>query len=187
MRKFGLLRWTRRWFTALGLVGTVLVAQVGTAGAGAAAAPGLDWPQYLYGPQHGSVSPATAFTPSNAASPTQVWHWQPPVITGKPAPALDASPTIVAGVVYIGALSGGFYALNETTGAVVWSRQLDTEPHVTCRARGIISTAAVQPDPVTGTPTVYVSGARDLYALNAATGAEVWQTQIGPTVSTPDA
>jgi len=141
----------------------------------------------LYGPQHGSVSPATAFTPSNAASPTQVWHWQPPVITGKPAPALDASPTIVAGVVYIGALSGGFYALNETTGAVVWSRQLDTEPHVTCRARGIISTAAVQPDPVTGTPTVYVSGARDLYALNAATGAEVWQTQIGPTVSTPDA
>jgi outer membrane protein assembly factor BamB len=187
MLKFGFLTRAHRWLAALGLVGVVLVAQAGTAGARTVAAPSLDWPQYLYGPQHGSVSPATAFTPSNAASATQVWHWQPPVVTGKPAPVLDASPTVVGGVVYIGAVSGGFYALNEATGAVVWSRQLDTEPHVTCRRRGIISTAAVLPDPVTGSPTVYVSGARDLYALNAATGAVVWQTQIGPTVSTPNA
>ena len=71
-------------------------------------------------------------------------------LTGKPAPRLDASPTVVAGRVYIGAESGGFYALNETTGAVVWSRQLDTEPNVTCPARGITATAAVKPDPVDG-------------------------------------
>ena len=68
------------------------------------------------------MSLATAFTPSNAASASQVWHWQPPNLTGKPAPRLDASPTVVAGRLYIGAESGGFYALNETTGAVVWSR-----------------------------------------------------------------
>ena len=187
MPRFGLLTRTRGWFAALGLVGVVLLAQAGTAGARAVAAPSLDWPQYLYGPQHSSVSPATAFTPSNAASATQVWHWQPPVIAGKPAPLLDASPTVVGGVVYIGAVSGGFYALNETTGAVVWRRQLDTEPHITCPARGIISTAAVLPDPATSTRTVYVSGARDLYALNAATGAVVWQTQVGPAGPTADA
>jgi outer membrane protein assembly factor BamB len=187
MPRFGLLTRTPRWLGALGVVGVVLVAQAGTAGARAVAVPGPDWPQYLYGPQHGSMSPAAAFTPANAASATQVWHWQPPVITGKPAPALDASPAVVGGVVYIGALSGGFYALKEATGAVVWSRQLDTEPRVTCPARGIISTAAVLPDPVTGTATVYVSGARELYALSAATGAVVWQTQIGPAGSTPDA
>jgi len=42
----------------------------------------------------------------------------PPVVTGKPAPVLDASPTVVGGQVYIGAQSGMFYALNEARGAV---------------------------------------------------------------------
>jgi outer membrane protein assembly factor BamB len=82
--------------------------------------------------------------------------------------------------VYIGAGSGGFYALSEATGAVIWSRQLDTVPATTCGARGITATAAVLPDPVTGASTVYVSGARFLYALSAATGAVVWKTEIGP-------
>ena len=173
------------------LAGAMVAAGAGAAGArtagphaapvpAGAAAPNLDWPQYLHGPQHSSVSNATAFTPSDAGTVTQVWHWQPPVISGQPAPALDASPTVVAGAVYIGAQSGGFYALNESTGAVLWSRQLGTEPSVTCPAQGITSTAAVLPDPVTGTATVYVSGARFLYALNAATGAVAWKTEIGP-------
>jgi outer membrane protein assembly factor BamB len=153
-----------------------------------AAQPDLDWPQYLYGPGHSSMSPDTAFTPSNAASVSQVWHWQPPVVTGEPAPVLDASPTVVGGLVYIGAQSGAFYALDEATGAVVWSVQLDTRPNADCRPLGITSTAAVLPDPVTGTSTVYVSGARYLYALDAATGAVMWQTEIGrPSVHHPDA
>jgi len=40
----------------------------------------LDWPQFLHDPQHDSVSNATAFTPSNAASATKVWHWRPPTV-----------------------------------------------------------------------------------------------------------
>jgi polyvinyl alcohol dehydrogenase (cytochrome) len=187
-----MFRISRQWpvmplIAALSLVGVVLAPAAGAAGArsaGAASRPAagsnLDWPQYLHGPQHSSVSNATAFTTSNSGSVTQVWHWQPPVISGQPAPALDASPTVVAGVVYIGAQSGGFYALDESTGQVIWSRQLDTEPSVTCLARGISSTAAVLPDPVTGTSTVYVSGARFLYALDAATGTVAWNTEIGP-------
>jgi outer membrane protein assembly factor BamB len=190
---FGFRRFTafRALIMIFGLAGLVLAASAAVARparAAAAAGPGLDWRQYLHGPQHSSVSLATAFTPSNAASASQVWHWQPPLITGKPAPRLEASPTVAAGRVYIGAESGGFYVLNGATGAVVWSRQLDTEPHVTCPARGITSTAAVLSDPVTGTSTVYVSGARYLYALNAATGAVVWKTEIGPpSLANPDA
>src|SRR5262249_338244 len=75
---------------------------------------GLDWPQFLHDPQHSSVSLATAFTPANAGPVTQVWHWKPPVIKGQAAPHLDASPTVVAGRVYIGAESGGFFAPDET-------------------------------------------------------------------------
>src|SRR5690242_18826877 len=147
---------------AAGLAGVVQVPQLAVAGSARAAGPGLDWPQYLGGAQHSSVSAAAAFTPLNAASVAPVWHWQPPVVSGEPAPVLDASPTVVAGRVYIGAQSGGFYALDESTGTVVWSIQLDTRPNVTCRPLGITATAAVLPDPVTGTLTVYVSGARFL-------------------------
>src|SRR6478609_3077894 len=102
----------------------------------AAPAPALaasgDWPQYLHGPQHSSVS--------------------------------------------------------ATTAKVVWKRLLDVEAATTCAARGITSTAAVVPDPTTGTTVVYVSGARDLYALNSTTGAVIWKTMIGPaSPSSPNA
>jgi outer membrane protein assembly factor BamB len=152
------------------------------------AQPALDWHQFLHGPEHSSLSLATAFTPSNARSVTRVWHWQPPVVAGQPAPALEASPTVVAGRVYLGAESGVFYALTEATGRVVWSRQLGIRPQGACRPLGITATAAVLRDPVTGADTVYVSGARYLYALSAATGAVVWRTEIGPpSASDPDA
>ncbi len=180
MSRLGFLPRLLTLTAALGLAGVLLSPQGAAAEPSLVTGSALDWPQYLHGPQHSSVSLATAFTPSNAAAASQVWHWQPPAVTGKPAPRLDASPTVVAGRVYIGAQSGGFFALKEATGAKVWSRQLDTEAHVTCPARGITSTAAVRPDPVTGIRTVYVSGARFLYALNAATGAVAWKTEIGP-------
>lgn len=187
MFKLGSLARILTWTAAFCAAGAVSLSQAAIASPGPAG-PSLDWPQYLHGPQHSSVSLATAFTPSNAASATQVWHWQPPAVKGEPAPVLDASPTVVAGRVYIGAQSGGFYALNESTGVEVWSRQLDTEPKRTCPARGITSTAAVLPDPVTGASTVYVSGARYAYALNAATGTVVWKTEIGPaSTSSPNA
>jgi outer membrane protein assembly factor BamB len=188
MSESGFLAGISKLPAALALAGALLLAPAGAAGTASAAGPSLDWPQFLHDPQHSSVSPATAFTPSNAASASQVWHWQPPAVTGQAAPVLDASPTVVAGRVYIGAQSGGFYALDESTGAVAWSRQLGARSAVVCVPRGITSTAAVLPDPVTGTRTVYVSGARYLYALNAATGATVWKTEIGPAdTSVPDA
>jgi len=170
--------------TLVGVSGLAAVILLSQGAAAAAAAPNLDWPQYLHGPQHSSVSPDQAFTTSNAGSATQAWHWPPPGQTV----VLDASPTVVGGTVYIGAQSGVFYALNASNGAQLWTRSLGTNPPGTCpRTRGITATAAVLPDPVTGTSTVYASGARDLYALNAATGAVVWKTRIGPTTTNPDA
>jgi outer membrane protein assembly factor BamB len=174
-----------RVLTLSALTGALLAPSVG-AGA-ASTTPTADWTQYLYSTLHGSMSAETAFTTSNAASATRVWHFQPPAISGQPSPLLDASPTVVGGRVYIGSESGMFYVLDAASGAVVWSTMLDTEPPVTCTGPGtrlgITSTAAVLPDPVTGASTVYVSGARFLYALDAATGDIIWQTEIGP----PDA
>ena len=126
------------------------------------------------------MSLATAFTTTNAVQAHQVWHFTPAAVSGKPKPVLDASPTVVAGRIYIGSGAGIFYALNASTGALVWKRALDTQPKLTCAARGINATAAVLKDPVTGVATVYAAGARYLYALKASSGAVVWKTLIGP-------
>jgi outer membrane protein assembly factor BamB len=161
---------------AISILALVLAAAVPSPAFAAA----TDWPQYLHGPQHASVSAATRFTTANASSVRRVWRFTPGTVSGKPAPKLEASPTVVGKRLYIGAESGVFYALNAATGAVAWKRQLDVETGSTCASDGISATAAVVPDPANGRLTVYAAGARDLYALNATTGAVIWRTMIGP-------
>ena len=161
---------------SIGVFGLVIAAALPAP----ALAASTDWPQYLHGPQHASVSTATAITTANAASLHQLWHFTPAAVSGRPAPKLDASPTVVGARIYIGSEAGVFYALNTATGAVAWKRQLDVQAASTCGADGISATAAVVPDPTTGSLTVYAAGARDLYALNASTGAVIWKTIIGP-------
>jgi len=83
---------------------------------------------------------------------------------------------------YVGTEDGYFYAVNMATQAVLWSQFLGLVNGTTCGSgdQGIISTATVEPDPVSGVLTVYVNGPSGyLYALNAATGAVDWQALVG--------
>lgn len=140
----------------------------------------VNWPSYLDGVSHHSYAArATAITPSNAASLTEAWHFMPGAPPVKALGyALNASPTVYDGVVYIGGNNGTFYALNESTGTVVWQRGIGYVKD-SCGDRGITSTATVALDPVTKTPTVYVSSGNGyLYAMNAATGAVTWKILI---------
>ncbi|MGN6793785.1 MAG: outer membrane protein assembly factor BamB family protein [Streptosporangiaceae bacterium] len=141
----------------------------------------VNWPAYLQGPAHSSYNAqATAFTPADSGALTHDWTWAPPAPTqtGQPS-GLEASPTVVNGVVYIGANTGIFYALKESTGKVLWHQNLGYQPNLGCGALGIISTAAVQPAPGGGPLTVYVAGGDGyLYALDAATGAVDWKSVI---------
>lgn len=152
-----------------------------------AAAMASDRTGYLGGPAHTSASPETAITPANAASLTRAWLWKPPAATaGQPAAALNASPTVAGGRVFIGSNTGVFYALSEGTGKRLWSRNLGHTASLTCSARGITSTATVAPDPSRGgRDTVYVSGATGrLFALDASTGAIVWKRRVTPVSTT---
>ena len=154
----------------------------------AAATTYVNWPSYLNGPNHNSyLAAATTITPSNASTLASVWNFMP----GAPPVAalgyqLNASPTVYDGVVYIGANSGIFYALDEATGAVLWQTNLGyVNPTGTCGTRGITATATIAPDPKTGTLTIYVSGGDGyLYALDAATGAVIWKSVIALQVGT---
>lgn len=160
--------------------GILLAALVGAVPAAAQASPS-DWPGYLNGSAHSSYNAAaTAITPGNAASLQQVWQWVTPASPNDGPNAIWASPTVVDGVVYVGAEDGYFYAISEATHSVLWSDFLGLDtPKGTekCgpKGQGITSTATVADDPVTGNPTVYVdSPDGNLYALNAATGSVVW-------------
>jgi outer membrane protein assembly factor BamB len=142
----------------------------------------LDWPAYEHGPAHSSAATDPAITSGNAGSLHALWHFKvaAPTQSGQPAQKIDGSPTVVGGRVYIGSQTGMFYVLDAATGAVVWKRQLDYGSSTYCKAKGVLGTATVQPDPVDGVLTVYVPGAHYLYALNAASGALRWKTSIGP-------
>jgi polyvinyl alcohol dehydrogenase (cytochrome) len=139
----------------------------------------VNWPQYLFSAQHTSQnSSATVITTANAAQVSLAWKFAPPT-----APSglggFFSSPTAYNGVIYIGARNGYFYAINETTGAVIWSRLIGYVTKTTCGAQGFTSTATVAADPTSGKPTVYVYGASGyLYAMDAATGADVWPPAV---------
>jgi outer membrane protein assembly factor BamB len=147
----------------------------------ASAASTSNWPAYLYGPKHPSRSASTAITASNVPTLQLGWTFSSaaPTMSGQPQGAFAASPTVYGSRVYIGSVTGVFYALDRGTGAVVWSRFLGFVKAMTCNARGITATATVARDPVSGALVVYVAGGDGyLYALNAATGTTRWRSVI---------
>ena len=143
-----------------------------------------DWPGYLFDSGHSSFNAnATAITPANAPDLAKMWRWPVPPSTNKGPAELFASPTVVGGVAYIGAMDGYFYAISETTHQPIWSDFLGVlvNPPLICGGgtSGIISTATVAKDPATGLLTAYVfSPDGYLYALDAATGAIVWKGHV---------
>jgi outer membrane protein assembly factor BamB len=168
-------RW--RLFASAGLAGMLAAGALGARGAETASGTTfVNWPQYLYSPAHSSAdTAATAITPANAGSLKLAWHFSPAKAPISGLSGFLSSPVVYNGVIYIGAKNGYFYALNETTGAVIWQRFIGYVPKLTCGAQGFTSTATVAPDPATGNPTVYVYGATGyLYAMNTADGTDVW-------------
>jgi outer membrane protein assembly factor BamB len=167
------------------VLGTLLLAAAGLvlSATSVPAAVDTDWAGYEHGAAHSSATFAdTAITPANVAGLHALWSFTAGAATqaGAPGPKFDASPTVANGKVYIGSRTGIVYALNSTTGAVVWKKQLDFGGNALCGAKGIVGTSTVAADPVSGLLTVYTPGAHFLYALNAATGAQTWKVAIGP-------
>jgi outer membrane protein assembly factor BamB len=134
-----------------------------------------NWTQYLFSAQHSSQNGvAKSITPANASKVSQAWRFKPSTAPSGLAGFLS-SPTVYNGVIYIGARNGRFYAINERTGAVMWSRFIGYVTGKTCGKQGVLSTATVAPDPTSGKPTVYVYGPSGyLYAMKTTTGANVW-------------
>jgi glucose dehydrogenase len=79
-----------------------------------------DWPMYGRTLQHTFSNPASAITPANVSTLQLAWSF--PM-----GDAVSASPTVVGGVVYIGAWDGFFYALDARTGKPIWPFQVNCQ------------------------------------------------------------
>jgi outer membrane protein assembly factor BamB len=171
----------------------IIIAALATAfAATVATSSAQDWPQYLFENGHSSKNPlATTITTANASTLVEDWSFidPQPTIQGQPVASFFSSPTVFQGVVYIGSNTGNFYALNETTGSLLWQQFLGYVTAITCgNGQGVTSTATLATDPVSGALTVYVGGGDGyLYALDAATGNIVFRqfvTDIGTNQNT---
>jgi outer membrane protein assembly factor BamB len=82
--------------------------------------------------------------------------------------AVQSSPAVAGGTVYIASLDGNVYALSAATGAKLWNFTTGNQ---------VISSPAVAGG------TVYIgSEDHDVYALNAVTGAKQWNFTTGSQV-----
>jgi outer membrane protein assembly factor BamB len=135
----------------------------------AAAAASQDWPTYLQNAARTDATTDGALTTAGAPNLALDWTYQ----TGGP---IATSASVVGATAYVGSWDGYEYAINTATGALIWKTYtgITADPGCNPSTIGITSAAAV----VNG--VVYVGGGGPyFYALNASTGAILWQTYTG--------
>jgi len=142
--------------------------------------PNPDWPMYGHDLGHSFMAVQSAIDKTNVASLQLAW--KVPM-----SDAVSAPPSVVSGVVYIGAWDGMMYALDADSGAMRWTFPVDCQNAIVpvpprCLAPG-------QPEPgrigtdgglIVGAAAVnggnlYFGGGRTLYCLEAATGRLIWK------------
>ncbi len=137
-----------------------------------------DWPTYGHDAQH-TFHGRTTLTTATVKRLKVAWFFP----TGD---AVTATPTVVAGTVYVGSWDGYFYALNYETGALRWKYQLSAQdavtpfpgqhPRAVTSDGGLVTSSAwYQVGNATRPNLVIFGGGYTLYALNAATGALYWR------------
>ena len=142
-----------------------------------------NWPMYGRNLAHTFSNDKSLINPGNVASLTEKWFFP----TGD---AVSASPTVVGGVIYVGAWDGYFYAIDANSGTLRWKFQVDCQNIIIpippqCLAPGqspparfftngglITSTAAVMHGQV-----IFAAG-KTVYNLNARDGSLRWKHVI---------
>jgi len=126
--------------------------------------------------------------------------------------AVQSSPAIVDGVLYVGSDDGHVYSLNASTGQMLWSYQTGAASDVRSSpavSNGVVyvgaddgklhaiyanngsakwtfnAAAAVRTSPVVGDGIVYFGSDARFYAVNATTGTYIWFKNTGPVKSSP--
>lgn len=140
-----------------------------------------DWPTYLM--DNGRSGYNSAETIINATTaPNLKLHW-----THTSAGAISTQPVEANGLIYWGSWDGYEHAtnLNNTT---VWTRNIGQTTDASCNPPtvGVASTATIGSVTINqvSTSVNFVGGGNgNFYAINALTGAIIWQTSLGSSPS----
>lgn len=142
----------------------------------AASAPN-NWTTYGFGPERTGYNPVEkAINPTSASSLKQLWS----VSTGS---IMSVQPIVANGLIYWGTWDGIMHA-TKPNGTQAWTANLGqtpTPPACSGRTHGIMGAATFANVTIGGkkTPVIFDAGGKDIfYALNANTGAILWQNQI---------
>ncbi len=138
-----------------------------------ASSPG-DWSTYMFNTARSGYNQGETIINSTSA-PNLKLEWKAPS-----GGAIYSQPVTAGGVIYWGSFDGYEHA-TQLNGQQLWATNLGSRSNCApVTPLGVVSSATV----VNG--VVYVGGGDDnLYALNASTGAVLWQTPIGdPTTNT---
>lgn len=142
-----------------------------------------DWSTYLAENGRSGFNGSENIITATSA-PSLKLHWR--ITAGA---AISTQPVIVNGVVYWGSWDGVEHA-TDLFGHPLWSTNLgkttDNNPHCSPSSVGVASTATVVTISIKGalTPVVLVGGGNaHFYALNAHSGAVIWQTVLGSSPS----
>lgn len=131
--------------TVLSLLLVTLVAKLGVQ-----TAPTDDWPMFRHDPAHSGESSSTP-----VINPTLLWNFT----IGS---AIDSSPAVKDGIIYICSPTGEIFALNATNGNQIWNL---TTGHTIYRSSPCVAN---------GVAYIGSFGVQGVYALNAAKGDQLW-------------
>jgi outer membrane protein assembly factor BamB len=162
----------RGWWAAFSAValaaGLLALVAAGEPRAGATAS-SQDWPMFLHDVARSNATTDATLSVTNAALFRLSWKY----LTGAP---IATSVSVVGTTAFVGSWDGNEYALNTSTGTLVWKTFLGITTDSGCNPAkfGITSSAAV----VNG--VLYVGGGDAYwYALDAGTGAVLWKVFTG--------
>ncbi|HEY6506893.1 MAG TPA: PQQ-dependent dehydrogenase, methanol/ethanol family, partial [Vicinamibacterales bacterium] len=127
-----------------------------------------DWPTYNGHPNGNRYSPLAQITNANASRLTPKWIFSLPN-----ASQLQVTPVVVDGVMYV-TQANDVYALDAGSGRQIWNyRRPRTRGLIGVSARGVNRGVAVSGDRV-----FVATDHAHLIALNRATGALLWETEM---------
>ena len=144
--------------------------------------PSSDWTSYMGGnARTNSAAGEAEFNPTSVTNLGLAWQ----ASDVGPSHGVFSQPIVSNGLVYWGSFDG-YERATDTSGQPVWKTNLGTTSPPGCTdpsEAGVVSTPTITTDvPVNGAASVLYVGGGDgkLYALNAATGAVLWSTALGP-------
>jgi outer membrane protein assembly factor BamB/plastocyanin len=159
----------KNWLSALALVAAVWGAPIEARAQSTPAVTLSSWPMANFDYANTRTATGTPISSANVGQLAVAWTFDVDGVSDYGA--LASTPVVVNGVVYLQDLQSNVYAIDLTSGSLKWQKQYNSQ--------------SVGPNgpAVDSNKVIVESSEQTVAALDAATGQELWSTQIAPPVT----